>query len=231
MAWPNQVLVDDDMSPLTTSYNGKSKQKKSSKNKKKSKKGMTHNSPRTTTASIWPSNIVMDSGGAPKPYLQAQQEDVTTISHEKKEKAETIGETTSSWPSVVLDSEPSPRPKMCSRDEEEEREDSAERTDAKQHGEREGILEQREQTSHSMKPIGILRPSSFCRPSFSASFDDDDDASLESFESSLFDGEANFAYPFHPSVPLREARSNSIVEALWHLTTQCYMPPDQDMPY
>jgi hypothetical protein len=21
------------------------------------------------------------------------------------------------------------------------------------------------------------------------------------------------------------------VEALWHLTTQCYMPPDQDMPY
>jgi hypothetical protein len=226
MAWPTQVLVDDDMSPSITSYNGKSKQKKSSKNKKKSKKRMTHDSPRTTTASVWPSTIVSDSGGAPKAYLQAQQEDVTTISNKKKAKAKTIGETTSNWPSKVLDSEPSPRPKICSRDEEEEREDSAQ-----QHSEREGILEQREPPSHSMKPIGILRPSSFRRPSFSASLDDDDDDSIESFESSLFDGEENFAFPFHPSVPLREARSDNIMEALWHLTTQCYMPPNRDMPY
>jgi hypothetical protein len=229
MAWPNQVLVDDDMSPSITIYNDKSKQKKSSKNKKKSKKRMTHDSPRTTTASVWPSNIVLDSGGAPEPYLQAQQEDVTAIFSKKKAKAKLV---TSNWPSVVLDSEPSPRPKMSSRDEEEEREDSAERRDAEQHGEREGILEQREPPSHSLKPIGILRPSSSRRPSFSASFDDDDDDdSIESCESSLSDGEKDFALSFHPSVPLREASSNNIVEALWHLTTQCYISSDQDMPY
>ncbi|KAL3942279.1 MAG: hypothetical protein SGBAC_003488 [Bacillariaceae sp.] len=39
------------------------------------------------------------------------------------------------------------------------------------------------------------------------------------------------ASSFHPSVPTRDAKSNNLVAALFHITTNCYAPADPDIPY
>lgn len=225
------------MLPYISKSNLKTIQKKKFSKKKPSKKVLSNDRSlpkKETSPSLWPTSIVLDQGDEPMNYEQNKKGTKSTMLKTKAKIVKTTS--TSNWPSLVLDSENSPNlsPRFRMGEAEDEREDTAERTD--RGNMRDDAIEQRDPSSngHIEPPSSSgSKPSRYPRLSFSDSLEsDDDDDTLDSFESTFDDDDDDDStlFLYHASVPLREAKTNKFAEIFWYLTTQCYSAGDGDMP-
>eukprot|EP00980_Cylindrotheca_fusiformis_P015348 scaffold4304_cov71-Cylindrotheca_fusiformis.AAC.1 len=240
MVWPSQVIMDGDDSSSVAKDNERVSMKKvisrfskNNKNKKRFKEEPKVSNDRSSRgSSVWPSALVLDNEGnyqhaspfAPQDNSDNNMSSMIPNMKDGTEKKPVVG--TTSWPSLVFDTEPSFSYKIQDDDELQERSVNNKRQTSITDNEVQPDAIMTE-PQRGTPPVGILRPSKFPPPCVSASMDTiDSEASLETYES--YDSTVQSESSFLEDQQSVEPRKRNVAKAFWQFTTRCYMPHTEE---